>query len=780
MVFEPGHPTRSAGAPRHPRWRQGCGCAIQWVVFATVAVPVPLGRPFSYSVPEALAARVRGGVRVVCEFGRRKVLAVVLSVSDEAPADVPVERVKPLLAVLDDEPALPVELLDFLVELAAYYLAPVGEVLRLALPQVEREAVERTGEQQLFAEAKVAAVGRMVQVAVRERDAELGDKPLRGQTAQVLSVLDELGERSLSELEKDFGNARSAVRRLSALGLVRIEKRAQEVDPFFEQPAPRDTAKPLNEHQAAAVAAISAALSVREPKNFLLDGVTGSGKTEVYLQVVATCLELLGSAIVLVPEIALTPQLVARFRARFGDEIAVLHSALSDGERTRMWRSLRQGSVRIAIGARSALFAPVTDLRLICVDEEHDNSFKQEEGVRYHARDMALLRAHRAGAVCLLGSATPSLASEALVRKQRIDRLVLPNRAVEGAVLPEITVVNLRNTGPGPSGHRLLSLPLHRELEAVLANGKQAILFLNRRGFAPSLICESCGAVVECPNCSVALTLHRSHGDRLRCHYCDFSRPNVERCDKCSGRRLAQEGVGTERMEQVLADAFPSARIARLDRDVAAGLASEKILDRVRNGEIDILVGTQMVTKGHDLPNVSLVGVLNADAALSLPDYQASERTFSLLVQVAGRAGRSGSPGKVVIQTRNPEHPSVRFAQRYDSRSFIEHELAERMEAHYPPYHRMVMVRFDSLSAGVAEREASRLAALARDLVRGEADVMGPSPAPIERVKNRFRYRCILRAAKRAPLYRAAHAIAAAKVDRRVRIIIDVDPVSML
>ncbi len=749
-------------------------------MFATVAVPVPLGRPFSYSVPAELSARVSPGVRVLCEFGRRKVLAVVLSASDEPPADVPLDKVKPLLAVLDDEPALPLELLRFLEELATYYLAPVGEVLRLALPQVERQAVERAGAQQLFEETKAAAVGRMVQVAVREPEVELGDARLRGQAAQVFEALDAAKERPLSELEKEFGNARAAVKRLEALGLVRVERRAREVDPFFDQPVPRDEPKPLNEHQQAAVGAIVEELQSGEAGSFLLDGVTGSGKTEVYLQIVAECLSLEGGVIVLVPEIALTPQLVARFRARFGDEIAVLHSALSDGERTQMWRSLRQGNVRIAIGARSALFAPVSDLRLICVDEEHDNSFKQEEGVRYHARDMAMLRAHRAGALCVLGSATPSLASEALVAKQRMRRLRLPNRAVTGAALPEVTVVNLRNTGPGPSGHRLLSLPLHRELEAVLDQGKQAILFLNRRGFAPSLICEACGSVVQCPNCSVALTLHRSHGGRLRCHYCDYSCPSVERCAQCSARRFSQEGVGTERMEHVLAETFPGARVARLDRDVAAGLASEKILDRMRAGEIDILIGTQMVTKGHDLPNVALVGVLNADAALSLPDYQASERTFSLLVQVAGRAGRSGSSGKVVIQTRNPEHPSIRFAQRHDSRAFIEHELDERKEAHYPPFHRMIMVRLDALNATIAEREAARLAQLARQVIGAEGDVLGPSPAPIEKVKNRYRFRCILRSKARAPLYRAAHAIREANVDRRVRLVIDVDPVSML
>jgi primosomal protein N' (replication factor Y) len=751
-------------------------------VFASVAVPVPLGRAFSYAVPEALQSQVTAGMRVLCEFGHRKVLGVVLEISEEGPVDVDSSRVKPLLAVLDSEPALPAELLRFLRELADYYLAPIGEVLRLALPTVERSQLQTASSKQLFDETGLASVGRLIQIAKvvpAAASAEAASKP-RGQALQIMAVLEAAGELPVAELEKRFSNARAAVRRLVEVGSIVLEKRIQQVDPFWTEPAPRDRAKRLNVHQDEAVKQLVEAIRAKRPRGFLLEGVTGSGKTEVYLQTVEACLAVDGGVIVLVPEIALTPQLVARFRSRFGDEIAVLHSGLSDGERTRMWRRLRDGQVRIAVGARSALFAPVRELRLVCVDEEHDGSFKQEEGVRYHARDMALLRAHRASAVCVLGSATPSLASEALVRSDRLTRLHLPERAVEGAQLPEVEIVNLRNVGPGPSGNRLLSLPLHRELERVLGDGKQAILFLNRRGFAPSLICESCGTVVECPNCSVALTLHRADGEALRCHYCDYSRPGVDSCASCNSRRFAQEGVGTERIEHVLKDAFPTARVARLDRDVAAGLKSEQLLSKMRDGELDILVGTQMVTKGHDLPNVALVGVLNSDAALSLPDYQASERTFSLLVQVAGRAGRSGARGKVVIQTRNPEHPAVRFAKAHDTRSFIDQELAERKEAHYPPFFRLLMVRVDSPVAALAEREAARLAQLARAVSGDDAEVLGPSAAPLARLKNRFRYRCILRAAKRAPLYRAANAILQAKVDRRVRVTVDIDPVSML
>ena len=564
---------------------------------ARVAVPVPLGQAFTYSVPQALAPRVARGARVLCPFGRRKVLGVVLGV-EEGAADVPEEKLKPLEAVVDAEPVLTEELLSFLCELASYYLAPVGEVMRLALPAVERRAAQALDAQGLLEGAQIRKVGRLVQVARvvpdRARPQKLGER-----AAAVLEALGAEGSLSIAELERRFGSVRSVVRRLVTLGLLEVEQATQAADPFFAAPAERDTPPELTDAQRHAVETVVTRLDAGEARSFLLHGVTASGKTEVYLQAVARCLELGGGAIVLVPEIALTPQLVGRFRARLGDSIAVYHSALTDGERHAMWTALRRGDLRVVVGARSALFAPVQRLRLVCVDEEHDPSFKQEEGVRYHARDMALLRAHRAGAICVLGSATPSLSAEALVRANKLERLRLPVRA-RSATLPRVQIVDLRRAGPGPGGERLLSLPLFRELERVLEAHEQAILFLNRRGFAPSLVCDDCGAVAQCPNCSVALTLHRTRGDTLVCHYCDFTSRRTERCADCKSDRLAREGAGTERIEAVLREILPKARVARLDRDVAAGLKSERVLERMRAGDIDILVGTQMVTKGHE------------------------------------------------------------------------------------------------------------------------------------------------------------------------------------
>ncbi|MBM4360294.1 MAG: primosomal protein N' [Deltaproteobacteria bacterium] len=746
--------------------------------FAEVGVPVPLGQRFTYAIPASLAGRVVAGARVLCEFGRRKLAGVVLAVRDDA-AGLDPARVKPLVAVLDAEPVLPGELLQFLEELARYYVAPIGEVLRLALPAVEREVVrELEAQGELLpgeGPARTRQVGRPVLLAqATDRVEEPGR--LRGQAAAVLAWLRGNGPTFVSELSARHGNARAALRKLVELELVTLERRSGVGRGTDAEELARDAPPELLPAQRAAVDAIGAALGRSE--GFLLFGVTGSGKTEVYMHAIARCREQGRGALVLVPEIALTPQLLGRFRARFGDEVGVLHSALPEAARHRMWQRLRSGELRIAVGARSALFAPVRDLGLVIVDEEHDGSFKQEEGVRYHARDMALLRAHRASAVTVLGSATPSLESVALVRRGKLTELTLPERATRAA-MPSVEIIDLRRFGPGPSGERLLSLPLHRALEKCLEAGEQAIVFLNRRGFAPAVLCQGCGVVQSCKLCSVALTYHRRDGS-VRCHYCDSLGPLPERCPACSGV-LTLEGLGTERLEAALAEAFPAARVGRLDRDVAAGAKSARIIERMRRGELDILVGTQMVTKGHDLPRVTLVGVVNADAALSIPDFRASERGFQLLVQVAGRAGRHERSGRVLIQTYNPDHPAVVCAARHDVPAFLEGELRERQEVGYPPFRRLALVRVSAVDEGVARQAAGRLAAVARKTA-SEVEVIGPAPAPIARQRNRFRFRVMLRARDRAPLRAVLLALARflPELHRDVRVVLDVDPVSML
>jgi primosomal protein N' (replication factor Y) len=735
-----------------------------------------LGQAFTYRLPEGMQAGK--GSRVICEFGRRRILGVVIEETDTPPKDFDEAKIKPVLAVVGEHPPLPTELLDFLLALARYYLAPIGEVLRMALPALERSEVEEL-QQQLLGNLKLQTVGRLVQQA-SALVATMPVPPPRGQAAEILAHLIDAGPSPLATLEEQWGNARAACRKLVEAGLVALERIEVSRDPFANLTIVRDQPPELTDAQHQAVEAIKAAVTSATPEAFLLQGVTASGKTEVYLHAVEHVLKLGGSAVILVPEIALTPQLVGRFRARLGEGIAVLHSGLSDGDRHAMWQQLRSGKLRVAIGARSALFAPVANLRLLCIDEEHDPSFKQEEGVRYHARDMALLRAHRAGAVAVLGSATPSVNSEALVRDGRLTRLRLPARARSTATLPTVEVVDLRRIGPGPTGDRLLSIRMFRALEETLARGEQSILFLNRRGFAPAMECDDCGHILQCPLCSVALTLHRRGGEQMVCHYCDHHKPVPPHCPACGGPRLGHEGVGTERIEAALAEVLPSARIARLDRDIAAGAASEAILERVRRGEVDILVGTQMVTKGHDLPNVTLVGVLNADAALSLPDFRAAERTFHLLVQVAGRAGRGERPGRVLIQTRQPEHPAVELATRHDVDSFLSRELEARAELGYPPYGRLALVRVDATDETRAREASESLAAVARRVAAAGVNVIGPAEAPLKRLKGRFRFRFMVRADDHVTLRAPLLAVLRTAMPSTVRVSVDIDPMHML
>lgn len=769
---------------------------------ADVALPVPLPRALSYLVPAKLGEHVTPGRRVLCTLGSRRVVGVVMGVREGEPPPA----AKPLLEVLEGI-SLPSDLVGFLQRVASYYLAPIGEVVRLALPPADREAERAVEEPTLFSMAKGIAPRKVQWVTATDAV----ESSLKEKASHILAFVRAHGSLPVSRLEEQFGGARATVKKLVERGLLAMSEREAVRDPFFAETIAQDTPPEPTEPQRAAMLAIERALeatvqaekdgdkspdSKRAGSTFLLHGVTGSGKTEVYLKAIANAKRLGKGTIMLVPEIALTPQLVNRFRARFGDEVAVLHSALTARERFDMWKRLSAGEVDVAIGARSALFAPIRNLGLVIVDEEHDSSFKQEEGVRYHARDMSILRAHMHGGVCVLGSATPSLETEQLARSGKAQKLALPDRA-RAQEMPKVSVVDLRNIGAGPTGDRKLSILLHRAIEETLAKKEQSILFLNRRGFAPSVRCESCGELSSCPQCTVALTFHKKYGrateaDELgpsgimRCHWCDYEAKVPPRCPKCSSDRVALEGLGTEKLEATLAEAFPEARIARLDRDVASGKDVEKILARVRSREVDILVGTQMVTKGHDLPHVTLVGVINADAALSIPDFRASERAFQLLVQVAGRAGRGDSPGRVLVQTYNPEHHAIQYAVRHDVHGFLEKELSDRRELMYPPFSRMALARIDSLDEAEAQEAAAALAKAAREVARtgdlGSLDVLGPAVAPIAKVRNRFRFRVMLRSASRERLRLGALAMhaAIARLPRTVRVAIDVDPVGLL
>lgn len=752
--------------------------------YVEVAIPAPLRQRFTYGVKDALVGTLEPGMRVAVPFGRRKVPAFVLGTVEAPPEGV--KRIRAVATRLEEEPVLPEELLRFLVRAAEYYFHPIGEVLRAAAPAMPKEVLKRLKQSGFIArdsDMKGAAMStRRTTFVAMVQGGPVPDK-LGARQQQVIDHLMAQGEVSVDDLRPLLPNVRAVLRALVEKGLVQTREEVVTADPFFKFEVSRDTPPELNAAQRAAVEAMVTAIESGEQRSFLLHGVTGSGKTEVYLHAIEAARAEGKGALLLVPEIALTPQLVSRFRARFGDRIAVLHSGLSPRERDDAWKALRSGHVDLAVGARSALFAPVPNLGIVVVDEEHDSSFKQEEGFRYQARDMALLRANMAGAVCVLGSATPSVEAFYLAKSEKLALLTLPDRATANT-LPAVEVVDLARNPTGPSGHALLSAPLYRALERCLEAKGQAVLFLNRRGFASGMRCKSCAEVLHCPVCSVPLTEHKRQG-RLRCHYCDFARPSGEPCPACHTGELERMGMGTEKLEDTLAEVFAPAKVLRIDRDTVSGANIDEALKRVRDREVDIVVGTQMVTKGHDLPGVTLVGVVLADQSLAFPDFRASERTYQLLSQVAGRAGRGDQAGHVVFQTYQPDHPAVRFASRHDYHGFFASELTAREELQYAPFARLVAVRVDAGDQSVAQGAAGELArvALAHPAaVDGAVRVLGPAPAPIERLRGRYRFRLLLRSANRGAL-RAVAAVVLGRIEDGLgaaRASVDVDPVSML
>ncbi len=500
----------------------------------------------------------------------------------------------------------------------------------------------------------------------------------------------------------------------------------------------------------------------------------------MYLQFIARELKEGKNALVLVPEISLTPQLAARFRARFGDQVAVLHSGLSEAERFGQWRLIRKGQLRIVVGARSAVFAPLGNLGVIIVDEEHDPSFKQETGVRYNARDLALMRARSCNAVAVLGSATPSMESFRGAGQGRLSLLTMRNRATPRP-LPRVEVVDLRTYKTGKEG--ILSAPLAAALEEALANKEQAILFLNRRGFSSFVLCKSCGHIIRCRNCSVSMTYHRKGRERIICHYCGYAEGLPTRCPACAADKLGLMGLGTERVEEVISARFPGARVARLDRDTAQGKGLRAILAAVRKREVDILVGTQMVTKGHDFPDVTLVGVICADLGLHFPDFRAGERTFQLLTQVAGRAGRGERPGRVLVQTYSPQHASLRCAREHDYEAFFDQEVRQRGELGYPPEGHLTSVHLNGPKPDEVARAARDLAREARRLSSDDVSILGPTEAPLQKLKGKTRWLMLLKANERKPLRQLVlglKALVAEKDLGKVRVHFDIDPLSML
>ncbi len=736
-----------------------------------VAVPLYLDRTFHYLVPEPLQGSAITGHRALVPFGNRKLTGYILGpvvTSDVA-------HLKEIVAILDSEPLWTPRELEFYRWVAYYYQHPLGEVLRTALPA----GINIQTRKGIGGEAETLTGGKTplrekyyLPVAGATTSRQPGAKALA-----ILTVIQENGDISAPELRSRFGTCTSQLKRLTELGLVREKEREIYRDPFKKQVVRRDEPRPLHTHQKQALDTIAASLDRQEFAPFLLYGVTGSGKTEVYLQAISHALAAGMNALVLVPEIALTPQLTGRFQARFGGGIAILHSALSDGERYDEWRRIRRGLARIVIGARSAIFAPLDSIGIIIVDEEHEASFKQSDGLRYNARDLALVRGRLERAAVVLGSATPAVTTLYAANQQRLQLLELPER-VEGRPMPQVMLVEMRK------GSEAISPPLAAALAETLEQHRQSIVFLNRRGYATFLVCNDCGKPLTCPNCSVTLTYHRQRGESL-CHYCDYAVPAPGTCPSCNGTTLSELGIGTEKLEQQLKDLQPTARLLRMDSDTTSGKGSHgRLLAKMNDGSADILIGTQMIAKGHDFPEVTLVGVVNAEASLGMPDFRAAERTYQLLSQVIGRAGRGTIPGQVILQAVDTEHYAIKAAATHDAAGFYRQELEFRQEAGYPPFSHLAAYAISGLSEqGVTEQAeaAARLLMRLKGELKVRVEILGPAPAPIYRLRNRFRRQILLKAPNRNDLHRLlALWRCRAKVDANVRISVDIDPVDLM
>ncbi|TAH36959.1 MAG: primosomal protein N' [Planctomycetota bacterium] len=699
--------------------------------YARVALDTPVRREFSYLVPPEMQA-VEAGCRVRVPFGSRRLVGVVVGLDPHPPAGIPRDKLRPLGALLDERPLLTPALIRLARHIADSTYCSWGNALGAMLPAALRRARPRRS-------VPVVALARPLSP---QEQSELAQRfPKQERAAAYLEAAG--GPMELAQFQARTGLSRSPLQSLARRGVVRFARRQELSDPFRDAPVRPDRPPELSGEQVAAVAEILAALEAGRHAGFLLFGVTGSGKTEVYLRALRRCLDLGRGAIILVPEIALTPQTVARFRARVGD-VAVLHSGLTDAERHDQWTAIAQGRLHVVVGARSALFAPLPRLGLVVVDEEHESSFKQEQTPRYHAREVALERARLEGAVCVLGSATPSLESWQAARDGRLRRLDLPRR-VAGGRMPEVALVDMRVQKPEQGHWTVVSEPLRQALERALERRERAILFLNQRGFAPAWHCRACGGSVHCRRCDVALTYHRWRR-RALCHYCLQEFPPPERCPEC-GQPVQLVGVGTERAEDALARLFPRARIARMDRDTMLRRESyEKVLEDFGAGRVDFLLGTQMVAKGLDFPEVTVVGVLNADTALHHPDFRAAERCFNLVAQVSGRAGRSARGGQVVVQTWRPEHPALQAAVHHDYPAFAGHELEERRAFGYPPFARVVRIVCEAGVTAKADQLAAGAAAALRALPAPGCSLLGPAPPPVERLRGRWRRQILLKA----------------------------------
>ena len=731
-------------------------------MFVRVAIPIPSAKSFTYAVPETFVSVAAVGKRVLVPFGRKRITGWIIEIPAEAACD---QTVREIIDLPDPEPLFGSEDLALYDWVSRYYLHPLGRVLAEILPGGIPVRPKRE---------KWIGIPAEIPVGIK----------LTQKQSALVTLLREKGDLPLSGLENRFREA-AFLRTLEAKGIVRLREKE-----LFRGagPAPEIGRNGndiiLNGSQAEALEEIRARLASGRFSPSLLHGVTGSGKTEVYLRAVDEVLRNGGGAIYLVPEIALTAQLLSRVQNRFPErEIAVIHSGVARSARYDQWRRIRSGEIKLVVGARSALFAPVRNLRLIVVDEEHDPSYKQDDRLRYNARDLALVRGKTAGALVILGSATPGIQTFFQAKGGAYQLLRLPSR-VDDRPLPLVEVVDMKTERDEQGRTPLLSRALLAALGETLARRKQTLLFLNRRGFHTYLFCPDCGHVFTCPSCDLSLTHHAAMGV-LKCHHCDFTSKPPTICPACRGSHVRSQGAGTERVEDEVRKFFPEARITRMDSDTTSRKGeTERILRGLDRREIDILVGTQMITKGHDFPEITLVGVLAADASMNIPDFRAAERTFQLLTQVSGRGGRGDQPGRVVIQTFNPNHYAIRRAQQHDYAGFYEDELPLRRELGYPPFSRLIGLHFSSLKKEEGKKAVAEIGKRAREMAGtiagGKADVIGPAESPLARLRGRYRWQMLLRGKESRPLHLLAEKLMEGAERKGLEIRVDVDPVHFM
>lgn len=738
-------------------------------LIARVSVDLAIGKEFDYLIPEHLHESARLGCRVKVPFGHRTILGYITGISDSS--DMDPGKLKPVGEIVHQSPLLTPEILELSKWLSTYYCCPLESALKSVLPVAVRK--ENAGWKRQL----------LVRFIPAHQDADVL-KSLTARQADLLKVVEEWRELTLSDLLKITGATQSVARKLEEKKLVKISHEITERDPVADDEILPSKPLTLNAEQEVALRAIDQTIQNEVARIFLLFGVTGSGKTEVYLQAIQKTLDRGRGAIVLVPEISLTPQTVERFKARFslgktGTGVAVLHSHLSDGERHDEWHKIHQGKARIVIGARSAVFAPVRQLGLIVVDEEHEHSYKQEEAPKYNARDVAVMRGHFENATVILGSATPSIESFHNAKNDKYALLELNQRA-DDARLPVIRVVDLRmekRTGKGKFSP--FTPPLKEAILQRLEKGEQTMLFLNRRGYSNNLMCQDCGYVAGCPRCSITLTYHRSNG-QLCCHLCGYHQKSPGKCNDCGSKKIEFLGLGTERVEEALAQIFPHARVTRMDSDALKRKEDfKKILSDFRVGKTDILIGTQMITKGLHFPNVTLVGIIYADLSLHLPDFRAGERTFQLITQVSGRAGRGDIEGEVFVQSFTPFHPAIQYARRHDYVGFYDQETEFRSQLGYPPFGRMAILLF----RGPDEDRVAEIADKARKNLELLLDgfpgltIAGPGPAPLVKAEDHFRYQIMLRTRHMSRLSQyISEWLPTMKLPARFKLSVDIDP----